>query len=221
LLFEIGPGREALTAPLAASGADLVVVEIDRDLAAQLHAGDPSYAVINADALSFDFANAAGGRPYRLVGNLPYNISTPLMFHVLAQQPPPRDMHFMLQKEVVVRMCAGPGNRDYGRLSLGCQNLCEVSALFDIGPGSFYPPPKVDSTLVRLVPRPAPLVPSALQAAFDRVVVAAFGMRRKTLRNGLKGLVDDHGFVAAGVDPSERAEQLDLAAFVRLAARLR
>jgi len=217
-IIEIGPGREALTRPLLASGADLLVVELDRDLAATLASRLPEGRVVNADALTVEFADLAEGRPYRLVGNLPYNISTPLLFHVLDQQPKPRDMHFMLQKEVVQRMTALPGGGDYGRLSLGCQNLCEVTALFDIGPECFDPPPRVVSSLVRLVPRPAPLVAPDLRDAFDRVVAQAFSMRRKTLRNALRPLMDATRIEAAGVDPGTRPEQVDLAGYARLAA---
>jgi len=218
LVFEIGPGRAALTTPLAASGVELVVVEIDRDLAATLEQRASGLRVVNADALTVDFAALAQGRPWRLVGNLPYNISTPLLFHVLAQQPGPVDMHFMLQKEVVERMTASPGSKDYGRLTLGCQNLCVVAALFNLGPDSFSPPPKVDSSFVRLVPRPQPLVDPALQATFDRVVAQAFSMRRKTLRNSLRTLLDAQAIEAAGIDPGERPERVDIGGFVRLAA---
>jgi 16S rRNA (adenine1518-N6/adenine1519-N6)-dimethyltransferase len=218
LIIEIGPGREALTRPLADSGAELVVVEIDRDLAATLSGRSPGFRVVNADALSVDFVELAAGRPYRLVGNLPYNISTPLLFHVLDQLPPPRDMHFMLQKEVVARMSAGPGGGDYGRLTLGCQNLCEVTALFNIGPDAFDPPPRVDSSVVRLVPRPAPRVSPELRPVFEKVVAQAFSMRRKTLRNALRPLMDADAIEAAGLDPGVRPEQVDLAGYARLAA---
>ncbi len=221
LIFEIGPGREALTRPLAASGATVVAVEIDRDLAAELLAGNPPFEVLNEDALRVDFAALAASRPYRLVGNLPYNVSTPLLFHVLAQEPPPRDMHFMLQKEVAQRLAAGPGSKRYGRLSLTCQNLCEVIPLFELGPEAFEPRPKVDSALVRLIPRPEPLSGTGLLAAFEQVVAQAFSQRRKTLRNSLRTLLEASLVEAAGVDPGRRPEQLDIGAFIRLAAELR
>jgi len=217
-IVEIGPGREAITGPLIDAGADLAVVEIDRDLAASLRQRRPKLEVVCEDALSVDFSALSSGRRWRLVGNLPYNISTPLLFHVLGQHEPPADMHFMLQKEVVDRMTAAPGGGDYGRLSLACQNLAVVTPLFQVGPEAFDPRPKVDSAVVRLEPRANPLVPAAHQAAFDRLVLKAFSMRRKTLRNSLKGLVDDDGFQAAGVDPGARPETISLDAFARLAA---
>jgi len=220
LIFEIGPGHGALTRPLAASGARLVAVEIDRDLAARLLDSEPGFEVLNQDALQVDFAALAGDRPYRLVGNLPYNISTPLLVHLLGQAPPPIDLHFMLQKEVARRLAAGPGGRNYGRLSLMCQVRCEVFVLFEFGPGAFEPRPKVDSAFVRLVPRPAPLVPAALREDFDRVVMQAFAQRRKTLRNSLRPLLEASAIEAAGVDPGARPEQLGVDHFARLAQTL-
>lgn len=219
-IVEIGPGREAITGPLVDAGADLAVVEIDRDLAAALQQRRPRLEVVCEDALKVDFSALSSGRPWRLVGNLPYNISTPLLFHVLAQHEPPVDMHFMLQKEVVDRMTAAPGGGDYGRLSLACQNLAVVTPLFQVGPEAFEPRPRVDSAVVRLEPRPAPLVPAAHQAAFDKLVLKAFSMRRKILRNSLRGLVDDAGFSAAAVDPAARPETLSLDGFARLAAQI-
>ncbi len=220
LLIEIGPGREALTGPLLASGADLQVVEIDRDLAAGLRQRHPELPVTEADALDVDFAALADGRPYRLVGNLPYNISTPILFHLLAQEPAPVDMHFMLQKEVVLRMTAGPGDRAMGRLGLMCQNRAEIVHLFDVPPEAFSPRPKVDSAVVRVTPRAQPLVPSEWEAGFDELVRLAFAQRRKTLRNSLKGRLDAAQIEAAGVDPGARPETLGLDAFVALARAL-
>ena len=180
-------------------------------------AGLGDLAVHRADALRFDFCALAppGGR-LRIVGNLPYNISTPLLFHLLDQAACIRDMHFMLQKEVVERMAAAPGGRDYGRLSVMLQARCEVTPLFTIGPGAFQPPPKVDSAVVRLVPCAAPLAIDD-DAAFAHVVAAAFAQRRKTLRNGLRGLLTGEAIAALGIDPGTRAEQLPLEDFVRLA----
>ena len=220
LVLEIGPGQEALTGPLMASGAEVKVVEIDRDLAAQLRLRHPDLAVINEDALKVDFTALADGRPYRLVGNLPYNISTPLLFHLLDQDQPPADMHFMLQAEVVDRMNAGPGSKAYGRLSLMCQVHAEVVPLFGVPPEAFDPRPKVDSAIVRLVPRPEPLVPAELLEPFDTLVRQAFSLRRKTLRNSLRKLLPAAALEAAGVDPSARPEQVDLEGFRRLASAL-
>jgi 16S rRNA (adenine1518-N6/adenine1519-N6)-dimethyltransferase len=223
LLIEIGPGRAALTAALLESGAEVIALEIDRDLAAELErrfAAEPRLRVINADALQTGFAELAAGREYRLVGNLPYNISTPLLFHVLAARPAPLDMHFMLQKEVVRRMAAQPGGKDWGRLSVTCQNLSEVAPLFDIGPESFDPPPRVESTLVRLVPRAEPQSGAELIPALDRVVKQAFSKRRKTLRNALSGLLETDQIESAGADPALRAEQLSLDQFIALARKI-
>ncbi len=220
-IIEIGPGQEALTAPLAASGADLGVVEIDRDLAARLRARRPELEVIEADALDTDFTALAGGRPYRIVGNLPYNISTPLLFHLLAQDPPPVDMHFMLQKEVVDRITAEPGGGDWGRLGIMCRNRAEAEFLFTVPADAFEPRPKVESAVVRLRPRTEPLVPGDLAEPFDRLVRQAFSQRRKTLRNSLRALLPAEAIAAAGIDPGLRPERLDLPGFLALARALR
>jgi len=217
LMIEIGPGQEALTAPLLASGVDLKVVEIDRDLVRGLRLRNPDLEVIEGDALKIDFARLAGGKPYRLLGNLPYNISTPLLFHLLAQTPPPTDMVFMLQKEVVDRMGAAPGNGIYGRLSLMCQAKAEIATLLAVPPTAFEPRPKVDSAIVRVTPRAESLVPAECEIRFDRVVREAFSKRRKTLRNSLKPLLTAAEIEAAGVDPGLRPEQVDLPGFVALA----
>ncbi len=216
-IVEIGPGQEALTGPLAASGADLAVVEIDRDLAATLRRRRPRLEVVEADALTVDFAALSSARPYRLVGNLPYNISTPILFHLLDQSPPPVDMHFMLQKEVVERMAASAGSRDWGRLGLMCQNRARVAPLFEVPAESFHPRPRVASAVVRLEPRDEPLVSQALESAFDEVVRQAFSQRRKTLRNSLGKLLDATRIEAAGVDPAARPERIDLEGFRELA----
>jgi len=221
-IVEIGPGRGALTGPLVASGASIVAVEIDRDLAGRLAAAlqhPENLAVRTGDVLEANLAELAGDPDYRLVGNLPYNISTPILFHVLAQKWLPRDMHFMLQREVVDRVAARPGGRDYGRLSVMVQNLCETWPLFEIAAESFTPRPRVTSALLRLAPRPAPIAQSE-PGDFARVVQAAFAMRRKTLRNSLRVLLDESRIRAAGIDPGARAEQLDVMQFDALAGQL-
>jgi 16S rRNA (adenine1518-N6/adenine1519-N6)-dimethyltransferase len=219
-IVEIGPGRGALTAPLIARIDRLDVVEIDRDVIEPLRAAcgnAPGLNIHLADALAFDFRTLAPpqGR-IRLVGNLPYNISTPLLFHLLAQADAVQDMLFMLQKEVVDRMAAGPGEDAYGRLTVALAARAEVVHLFDVGPGAFNPPPQVDSAIVRLVPRPPPfeIVDARM---FDQVVTAAFGQRRKQLGNSLRSLADAAIFGAVGIDPRERAEQLSAEDFARLA----
>lgn len=223
-LLEIGPGQGALTEGLLGSGAQLDVVELDKDLVPILQhkfADRDNFRLHQGDALKFDF-NTLGVPPrsLKVVGNLPYNISTPLIFHLLAHAGLIRDMHFMLQKEVVERMAAGPGGGDWGRLSIMVQYHCRVEHLFNVGPGAFNPPPKVDSAIVRLVPHEVLPHPAKDRALLERVVREAFNQRRKTLRNTLKGLLDSQAIEAAGVDGSLRPEQLDLAAFVRLADQL-
>ena len=222
-LVEIGPGRGAITTGLLRAAGVLDAVELDRDLIGALQAqcaGLGELRVHSADALRFDFCALAAGYRLRVVGNLPYNISTPLLFHLLDQAHCIRDMHFMLQKEVVERMAAGPGSKAYGRLGIMLQARCRVQPLFVIGPGAFQPPPKVDSAFVRLVPARGPLYDIRDEDAFRRVVAQAFGQRRKTLRNNLRNLLDAADLEACGIDPSARPEQLDIAAFARLANRL-
>jgi len=220
-LVEIGPGEGALTLPLLARGTALTVVELDRDLAARLAArpeAGSSLTVVQGDALKIDLAGlAAPGELLRLVGNLPYNISTPLLFRFVAQAGVIRDMHFMLQREVVERMVAPPGSRTYGRLSVMLAAACRIEHLFDIGPGAFRPPPKVWSSIVRLQPWTDPPFAIPDPARFAEVVRRAFGQRRKTLRNALHGVVDEDAIRAAGCDPGTRAETLPPAAFARLA----
>lgn len=221
-LVEIGPGRGALTLPLLATGARLDAIELDRDLIPALRehrANFHSFGLHHADALSFDYATLAGHGPLRLVGNLPYNISTPLLFHLLAAAPHIHDMHFMLQKEVVDRLTAAPGTRAYGRLTVTVAARAQATTLFAVGPDAFTPPPRVWSAVVRIRPRPAPFEIDST-ANFDRIVKAAFAQRRKTLNNSLRALLDRGNFDAAGVDPSLRAERLTPADFARLAACL-
>lgn len=221
LMVEIGPGLGAMTAPLIERLGHLHVVEIDRDLIARLHEtyAPAQITVHEGDALKFDFSSlcAGGDQPLRIVGNLPYNISTPILFHLAEYADRVKDMTFMLQKEVVDRMAAAPGSKVYGRLSVMLQAWCQVTSLFVVPPGAFRPPPKVDSAVVRLVPRDPATVGIADPAHFARLVKAAFGQRRKTLRNALHGLVDEAGFAAAGVRSDARAEQLDVAEFIALA----
>lgn len=225
-LVEIGPGRGAITVPLLDSGATLDVIEFDRDLIAGLEAlagtMEGRLRVHHEDALEADLCAIAAGGKLRVVGNLPYNISTPLLFRLLEQRSCIRDMHFMLQKEVVDRMVCAPGSRDYGRLSVMIQYHCEAQRLFTIGPGAFNPPPQVESAFVRLVPRAHPPFPQPVDDdAFALVVRMAFAQRRKTLRNALKGLLDAEDFAAAGVDAGLRAEQLGLEEFARLTLAVR
>ena len=219
LLLEIGPGQAAITAPLAASGVELHLVELDRDLVAFL-AGqfkdNPKVFLHEADALSVDFAQLTGNRPFRLVGNLPYNISTPLIFKLLESTARIRDMHFMLQLEVVDRLAAGPGNRNWGRLGIMAQYLCQVEKLFEVPPEAFTPRPRVQSAVVRLAPWQESPWPACDAAGLRRVVQAAFGQRRKTLRNNLKGLIDTAGLERLGVDPGTRAEALTLPQFIEI-----
>ncbi|MGV6472980.1 16S rRNA (adenine(1518)-N(6)/adenine(1519)-N(6))-dimethyltransferase RsmA [Azotobacter vinelandii] len=223
-LVEIGPGQGALTEGLLGSGARLDVIELDLDLIPLLKLKfglEPRFHLHQGDALKFDFARLCG-TPHglRIVGNLPYNISTPLIFHLLEHAGLIRDMHFMLQKEVVERLAAEPGGGDWGRLSIMVQYHCRVEHLFNVGPGAFNPPPKVDSAIVRLVPHETLPHPARDPTLLERIVREAFNQRRKTLRNTLKGLLAATDIEAAGVDGSLRPEQLDLAAFVRLADHL-
>ena len=219
-LVEIGPGEGALTLPLLRACGRLTVIELDRDLLPRLAAaaaGVGELEIVNADVLAVDLAALGGGRPLRLVGNLPYNISSPILFHCIDAIDAIADMHFMLQKEVVERMAAAPGSKVYGRLSVMLQLACLVEPLLEVPPAAFRPPPKVDSAVVRLTPLAPAERPAVPRAAIARVVRAAFGQRRKTLANALRGVLDDSAIVAAGVDPRSRAEQLTPAAFVRLA----
>ncbi len=217
-IVEIGPGLGALTRPLLERVAHLHVVELDRDLVARLRADYPPerLTVHEADALDFDFRALDSGNRLRVIGNLPYNISTPLLFHLLDQQDAIADMLFMLQKEVVVRMAAVPGGKDYGRLSVMLQAQLKVEKLFDVRSGAFTPPPKVDSSIVRLVPYAVAPVAIADRMVFARLVQAAFAHRRKTLHNNLKALLPDSAMAEVGVDPGQRAETLTLAEFASL-----
>jgi 16S rRNA (adenine1518-N6/adenine1519-N6)-dimethyltransferase len=232
-IVEIGPGQGALTLPMLDRHGALTAIEFDRDLLEPLAAAAQSHGaltLVHADVLDVDFtalAAAGDGDPgdpgdradhrLRLVGNLPYNLSSPILFHALDHAAAIRDMHFMLQKEVVDRMAAGPGSKVYGRLSVMVQAECAVTPLFKVAPGAFRPAPKVDSAVVRLVPRPAGAAGIVDRARFAAVVRAAFGQRRKTLRNALGSLMDAAAIEAAGLPPDARAEQVPVDGFVRLA----
>jgi 16S rRNA (adenine1518-N6/adenine1519-N6)-dimethyltransferase len=218
-IVEIGPGTGALTRELATRVGHLDAVELDRDLIPRLQAEIPpdKLTLHSADALKFYFCQLAPeGRQLRLVGNLPYNISTPLLFHLLDQAECIQDMLFMLQKEVVQRLKAAPGGKDYGRLSVMIQYRCAVEKLFDVAPGAFIPPPKVASSVVRLMPHAVPPVVVNDRERFAQVVRAAFASRRKTLRNNMKGLLSAEKMVTLGIDPTRRAETLTLAEFAAL-----
>lgn len=221
-MVEIGPGLGALTLPLLTRLNQLHAVEIDRDAIRHLHeitGNDPRLHIHSADVLKFTFAHIYESERLRLVGNLPYNISTPLLFHLIEQRERILDMHFMLQKEVVDRMAAAPGSEHYGRLTVMLSPWVRVKPLFDIGPGAFRPPPRVVSTVVRLTPHEQPM-PIGDPRHFASVVGAAFSQRRKTLRNSLKPFLDAEDIAAAGIDPGLRAEVLSPAEFVALSSRL-
>ncbi|MCG2578534.1 16S rRNA (adenine(1518)-N(6)/adenine(1519)-N(6))-dimethyltransferase RsmA [Dechloromonas sp. XY25] len=216
-VVEIGPGLGAITEPLLARVDHLHVVEIDRDLIARLrkqHSPD-RMTIHEGDALAFDFASV--GQNLRLVGNLPYNISTPLLFHLADYAENVYDMHFMLQKEVVERMVAEPGDADFGRMSVMLQYRFWLEWLIDVPPESFDPAPKVNSAVVRLIPKPAAELNAKNLGKLSQVVLTAFSQRRKMLRNTLKGTLDDAGFAALGIDPTRRAEDIPVEGYVRIA----
>ncbi|MBI2992564.1 MAG: 16S rRNA (adenine(1518)-N(6)/adenine(1519)-N(6))-dimethyltransferase RsmA [Gammaproteobacteria bacterium] len=223
-LVEIGPGHGALTVPLLKRTQTLHVIEVDPALAAQLTTRCEGFGDLRlhvADALQFDFCSL-GARRLKVAGNLPYRISTPLLFHLLAQAHCLSEMIFMLQLEVVDRICATPGTREYGRLSVMVQARSEVRKLFDVGRGAFSPPPQVESAVVRLVPTDTHVKALADEKLFDRVVKLAFGQRRKKLRNALKELVPqpDTLLTDCGIDPGVRAEELTVEQFGKIANRL-
>ena len=216
-VVEIGPGLGAITQPLLARLDHLHVVEIDRDLIARLKKQYPSerLTIHEGDALAFDFATV--GERLRLVGNLPYNISTPLLFHLADYAPQVYDMHFMLQKEVVERMVAVPGEADFGRMSVMLQYRFHLEWLIDVPPESFDPPPKVQSAVVRLIPKAPELMLARDPEKLAQVVAAAFSQRRKMLRNTLKGVLSDAGFAALAIAPTLRPEDLSVDDYVRIA----
>ena len=217
-IVEVGPGRGAISDPLARLAGEFHTIELDRDLAAVIRkrfATQANVTVHEGDVLNFDFASL--GNELRIVGNLPYNISTPLLFRLVEFRQVIRDMHFMLQKEVVDRMAAPPGNKTYGRLSimLGCH--MEIIPLFDVPATAFDPPPKVTSSVVRLRPWPAGTFEISDPHKLSQIVAEAFGQRRKTLRNALKASATEDDLVAAGMDPQSRPEQSTIANYVALA----
>lgn len=217
-IIEIGPGQAALTRELIAAAGHVSAVEIDRDLAAWLRTqfSEDELTLIQADALTLNWSDLAKDKPLRIAGNLPYNISSPILFKLLEAADHVVDQHFMLQREVVDRMVATPGSKTYGRLSVMLQWRYRLVKLFDVPPGAFNPPPKVVSSVVRMTPKPKAEVPEVDFELFSSVVAQAFGQRRKTLRNALSALLDQKAIEEAGVDPGARAEVLDLDAFVRL-----
>jgi len=216
-LVEIGPGRGALTAPLVERAGALTVIEIDRDLAARLRR-TPGLTVVEGDVLTVDFAALPGvapGAKLRIVGNLPYNISTPILFHLLEAAQVVRDQHVMLQKEVVDRIAAQPASKDYGRLTVMMQWRYEIEPLFDVAPAAFDPPPRVDSTVLRLVPRAAPAAID--QALLREIVTVAFSQRRKLLRHTLGRWLEARD-AAQDFDVQRRAEEVAVAEYLALAA---
>jgi 16S rRNA (adenine1518-N6/adenine1519-N6)-dimethyltransferase len=220
LMVEIGPGLGALTKPLLQRLNLLHVVEVDRDIIAwmQKEYANKAITIHNADALKFDFASL--GNNLRVTGNLPYNISTPILFHLLDNVSHITDMHFMLQKEVVERMVASPSTPAYGRLSVMLQYHLKMEYLITVPPESFEPAPKVESAFVRCVPHATLPFVAKDEKHFAKIVLAAFGQRRKTLRNTLKGLLDDDGFAALNISSQLRAENLSAAQFVTISNHL-
>jgi 16S rRNA (adenine1518-N6/adenine1519-N6)-dimethyltransferase len=222
-LLEIGPGRGALTERLIGKSRTLDAIEIDRDLATTLSkrfGSDSSFHLHGDDALEFDLAalSRTRGQRLRVIGNLPYNISTPLLFHIAAARDHVSDLHVMLQKEVIDRIVAAPGSGEYGRLTVMLAPWFEARHLFDVGPGAFTPAPRVWSAVARLTVRTEPAFP--VPKAFARTVAAAFSHRRKTLRNALRSIVEVEAIVAAGIDPGLRPETLSPAQFASIAAQV-
>ena len=218
-IVEIGPGRGALTYPLLQRCKTLIAIELDRDLVPLLEKQASAFGklnIINEDILEFDLSTIPHQPGLRLVGNLPYNISTPLMFHLLESANAIQDMHFMVQKEVALRIVAGPGDANYGRLSVMLQNQCDCQYLLDVAPGCFKPPPKVDSAVIRLLPLGRPRHDVGDYATFSGIVQSAFGQRRKTISNSLKMKLDRKTITACGIDPGLRAENLTLSDFAKL-----
>lgn len=218
-VVEIGPGRGALTGELLKLGIPLHALELDRDLIPVLQnqfGHHEHFDLRQGDALKFDFRELYVTEPLRLVGNLPYNIATPLIFRLLEDTSFIADMHFMLQWEVVARLGARCGDKHYGQLSIVVQNLCESTTLFEVPPSAFVPSPKVNSGVIKLAPRATPIVPADMHTEFNTLVKSAFAQRRKTLANNLKGILDEALIREAGVNPGLRAEALDIQQFALL-----
>ncbi|HJU07488.1 MAG TPA: 16S rRNA (adenine(1518)-N(6)/adenine(1519)-N(6))-dimethyltransferase RsmA [Rhodanobacteraceae bacterium] len=220
-IVEIGPGEGALTLPLLDTAGALTAIELDAELIEPLREKSKAHGeltILHADVLETDLTALANGRKLRLAGNLPYYVSSPLLFHCLQHARAIADMHFMLQKEVVDRMAAAPGSKTYGRLSVMLQLACTVEPLLRVPAGAFRPPPQVESAVVRLIPRPQAQLPSPeLIPMIENIVRAAFGQRRKTLSNALSGTLDVDAIRAAGIDPRARAETLSPQQYVALA----
>lgn len=217
-VVEIGPGLGALTKPLLTVLTSMTAIEIDTDLQAylqQLPESSGKLHLINADALTVDYSQL--GKQLRIIGNLPYNISTPLILHLLTYAPNIIDMHFMLQKEVVERLAAAPGSKTYGRLSVVVQYLCEVEQLFTVPAYAFHPQPKVESAIIRITPYQTSPYPLVEFSNLERLVACAFSMRRKTLANNLKPLLKASDLVALGIDPQQRPEQISVTDYVQIA----
>ncbi len=221
-LVEIGPGLGAITEQLIDQVGQMAVVELDRDLIPHLKisfATRKNFHIYEGDALKFEFRRVLddlGGQKLRVVGNLPYNISTPLMFHLLSYNQMVQDMHFMLQKEVVERLAAGVGDDAYGRLGIMVKYYCQVEPLFNVPPTAFDPPPKVESAIVRLIPHATPPVSTVSPEALGKLVTQAFSQRRKTVRNALKSVATDTILEQAGINPDFRPEQISLGQYARL-----
>ena len=222
-MVEIGPGLAAMTSLLLQSLKQLHVVELDRDLVTRLQKNFAADRLIvhSADALQFDFSSipVAAGKKLRVVGNLPYNISSPLLFHLAEIAPQVQDQHFMLQKEVVERMVAEPGSKTYGRLSVMLQWRYHMDLMFVVPPTAFDPPPQVDSAIVRMIPIAKPL--ACEQVKLEQVVLKAFSQRRKVLRNCVAGMFTENELIDAGVDPQARPETVPMEQFVKLANLLK
>ena len=220
-LLEIGPGLGALTEPVVERAGALSVVELDRDLAHRLKHHPflaPKLTIYEQDALKFDFGQlATKDKPLRIFGNLPYNISTPLIFHLLTFKEHIQDMHFMLQKEVVERMASGPDSKAFGRLSIMTQYQCQVIPVMEIGPEAFQPPPKVDSAIVRLVPKRSIENPVKDLSVLNTVCLTAFNQRRKTIRNSFKKLVNAEQLESLGINASLRPENLSINDYISIA----
>jgi len=222
-LIEIGPGRGALTEALLKLDLPLTALELDRDLIPILQtkfSHHRHFDLLQGDALQTDFNEIAQGEQMRLVGNLPYNVATPLIFILLENIDNIIDMHFMLQWEVVARLCATPGDPHYGQLSVVVQNLCDVKALFKVPPTAFSPAPKVESGFISIAPRPSPVVAKELHEKFNNLVKTSFTHRRKTLKNNLSGLLSAKEIEAVGIDPGARAETLSIEDYASLTASL-
>lgn len=218
-IVEIGPGLGALTELLFAASDNINVVELDRDLVERLQkrfGSNENFHIHSSDALKFDFSQLASDKKLRIVGNLPYNISTPLLFHLMETVGSVQDIHCMLQKEVVDRICAGPGENNYGRLSIMLQYYCQPQHLFNVPREAFEPPPKVESAILRLTPHAQPPITLKDETLFAQLVAQAFSQRRKTLRNSIKPYLSAEQIESVGINPTARPETLSLEEFAKL-----